>query len=634
MKSSLIPSILTIVATLATLSCSKSEQPVPASEPGYDYSKAESWMILPSDCPHEVDMFFIYPTCVSEITDTASYLSEADKITAMDSYYQTAAALGEYTNVFGPYYRQVGGEYIYQCSGNSEKFLGYVRRNGGKADIFAALDYYFKNYNNGRPFILAGHSQGSAMTRVVLDEYMKQHPEYYSRMVAAYAIGFALPKSWLAANPHIKTATGEADTGVVIGWNTQGPKNSLPSIVVSGEDYLINPLTWTTDASYGDKKFNLGTLEWDSTTHEPSAHYYPGIHDARIDTDKHVLICTTATKYAPGTIFGDEGLHVIDWSAYYDNLRVNGRKRIEAYLGHAIDVPVTDYSKSENWLRLEENPTHDVDVFYLLPTTVMHSEDAPTAIHNANDKLVAEMAYAGSTKTFEGHANIYAPYYRQAYTAIVGQCADAEQLEYYVGSNDGRDDAFAALDWYFEHYNNGKPFILAAHSQGSAISKIVFKEYFSKHPDYLSRLVAAYCIGFSFPKPWFDSTPTAKYATGATETGVIIAWNTEGPGCTTPSKVIGKDEVLINPLNWKTGSDYVGTSANHGSYVNGEVVIPGTGDAQIDANRGALICTTCTEYLTDIGEKSLHNNDWQLYYVNIRENAIARMTNYLGHEPR
>jgi len=336
MKRTLTLSILTIVTTLAILSCSKAGQSDPASESGYDYSKAESWMILPSDCPREVDMFFIYPTSVSEVTDTASYLSEEDKVTAKDFYCQTAEAMSGYTNVFAPYYRQVGGDYFDLCNVNSEKLLGMIRRNGGKTDIFAALDYYFTHYNNGRPFILAAHSQGSAMIRIVLDEYMKQHPEHYSRMVAAYAIGYALPKSWLAENTHIKTAKGETDTGVVIGWNTQGPDATLPSIVVSGEDYLINPLTWTTDDTYGDKNINLGTLEWDSAAHKPSAHYCPGIHDAQIDLDKLVLVCTTATQYSPGTIFGEKGLHVIDWSAYYDNLRVNGRKRIEAYLGHDI----------------------------------------------------------------------------------------------------------------------------------------------------------------------------------------------------------------------------------------------------------------------------------------------------------
>jgi len=30
-----------------------------------------------------------------------------------------------------------------------------------KADVFAAFDYFIKNFNMGRPFILAGHSQCS-----------------------------------------------------------------------------------------------------------------------------------------------------------------------------------------------------------------------------------------------------------------------------------------------------------------------------------------------------------------------------------------------------------------------------------------------------------------------------------------
>ena len=55
-----------------------------------------------------------------------------------------------------------------------------------KSDVFAAIDYYFKYLNGGRPFILVGHSQGSIMQSFVLAEYMKTHPEYLKRMIAAY----------------------------------------------------------------------------------------------------------------------------------------------------------------------------------------------------------------------------------------------------------------------------------------------------------------------------------------------------------------------------------------------------------------------------------------------------------------
>ena len=67
-----------------------------------------------------------------------------------------------------------------------------------KADLFAALDFYFEHLNRGRPFILAGHSQGSQMMTYVLTEYMEEHPEYYERMVAAYALGYSITKQLLA----------------------------------------------------------------------------------------------------------------------------------------------------------------------------------------------------------------------------------------------------------------------------------------------------------------------------------------------------------------------------------------------------------------------------------------------------
>ena len=75
-----------------------------------------------------------------------------------------------------------------------------------KQDVFAALDYYFENLNDGRPFILAGHSQGSAIQSLVLAEYMKAHPEYLERMVAAYVIGYSITGDYLKANPHLKFA--------------------------------------------------------------------------------------------------------------------------------------------------------------------------------------------------------------------------------------------------------------------------------------------------------------------------------------------------------------------------------------------------------------------------------------------
>jgi len=66
--------------------------------------------------------------------------------------------------------------------------------------------------NQGRPFILAGHSQGAATLIALLENYMTKHPEALERMIAAYPIGFAVTKDWLAKTG-LKFAEGAAMFG-------------------------------------------------------------------------------------------------------------------------------------------------------------------------------------------------------------------------------------------------------------------------------------------------------------------------------------------------------------------------------------------------------------------------------------
>ena len=106
------------------------------------------------------------------------------------------------------------------------KILGKKDREEYYTDLRKKiLDYYFENYNNGKPFILAGHSQGSQILTMILSDYMKEHPEHYKNMIAAYVIGYSVTDKYLAANPHLKFAEGADDTGVIISYNTEGPAN-------------------------------------------------------------------------------------------------------------------------------------------------------------------------------------------------------------------------------------------------------------------------------------------------------------------------------------------------------------------------------------------------------------------------
>lgn len=140
-----------------------------------DYSKKECWCKIP-EITKDVDTFYIYATeyIMGSLEDGApeyATLDNDEMIKGAESeYIGHATAYADSTNVFMPYYRQAGMPVMKKAwkeTGDCEAAITGMPYD----DITAALDYYFENYNEGRPFIIAGHSQGSCMTKLLLKKY-------------------------------------------------------------------------------------------------------------------------------------------------------------------------------------------------------------------------------------------------------------------------------------------------------------------------------------------------------------------------------------------------------------------------------------------------------------------------------
>ena len=299
-----------------------------------DYSDENNWMKIP-EITKEVDTFYIYPTVVADASEDVPDIVPIDyepmRTNAQGVYEMQGTVYEESTNVFAPYYRQSNLIAIGNLRGDD---LFQYQMQEQRTDIYAALDYYFENYNNGRPFILAGHSQGSIMSIIVLGDYMQAHPEYYERMVAAYPIGFSVTKEWLEEHPYLKFAEGADDTGVIITWNTEGPGNKgQDNIVVEEGAISINPLNWKRDDTYAGVDENLGSLVQNEETGEYEIK--DGMGDAQVDTERGVVICTTDTDYVPAAeVFGPASLHRWDYGLYYVNIQKNVADRINSYMSN------------------------------------------------------------------------------------------------------------------------------------------------------------------------------------------------------------------------------------------------------------------------------------------------------------
>lgn len=306
-----------------------------------NYSSAENWLSIQSSADKPVDVFYLYPSYYSKKDKNDPDVCNIDNVQmragARLGFEKEATAFETVGNIYAPFYRQADAVTCLSLPlDEQDKLLS----GATKADVFAAFDYYVKNYNKGRPFILAGHSQGSNMLLYLLSEYMSEHPDVYQRMVAAYVIGYSVTKDYMAANPHLKFAESADDTGVIISYNTQSPGfKGVNSVVLLGA-MVINPITWTRNETVADASKNQGSILLDkdgSVVRDDNGEFKRIMNyaDAGIDNQKGVLICSTvdAAEIAHGNAYVESGVfHIYDYPFYYYNIRENAEKRAEAFM--------------------------------------------------------------------------------------------------------------------------------------------------------------------------------------------------------------------------------------------------------------------------------------------------------------
>lgn len=341
-----IPLLIIAVWVNFTLAACSGKDATPGAM-ATDYSQAAHWLSLPA-VTEKVDVFYLYPTAWQKVNNSDPNICKIDNpsmlIGAPAAFARQATAFETVGNIYAPYYRQADGAYILALPLTEQHaFIAGIPT----LDAVAAFDYYIKHFNNGRPFILASHSQGSIVMINLLAGYMKDHPDVYSRMIAAYVIGYPVTAQYLADNPHLKFAEGPDDTGVIISWNTEAPVIDGANPILYGMvGRVINPLTWTTEETYVDNSYNLGSilLKSDGSVAEDANGNFELMTpsaDAQIDKTKGVLICSTVDPniWSPGPSIQNPGawpkgvFHSFEYPFYYYNIRANAQNRVNKYLG-------------------------------------------------------------------------------------------------------------------------------------------------------------------------------------------------------------------------------------------------------------------------------------------------------------
>lgn len=293
------------------------------------YADVDNWVYAETDVSgKDADVFFVNPT-VYKGTDEELFWKEYDKETKSSFVGAVNMEKGIYDDnarFFAPYYHQAALSAYYVPEEQSKDIFDLAY-----SQVKDAFEYYMECYNNGRPLILAGFSQGAQHCIRLLKDYSGDE-KFNSILVACYAIGWHFTEQEQDEYPDIHFAQGEKDTGVLIAFNSEAVDVQDSLMIPKGTKTLaINPLNWKNDGTVADKSMNLGAC---FTDYEGKIiKEIPQLTGAYIDDNRGALkVPDVNPQDYPSVLFEDGVYHIYDYQFFYRNLEKNVQTRIESFL--------------------------------------------------------------------------------------------------------------------------------------------------------------------------------------------------------------------------------------------------------------------------------------------------------------
>lgn len=316
-----------------------------------DYAASSAWAARPgmkspvldlpqgvASGPQSTDLFFIHPTTyLKPVIGNAAFDAggmTGSQIDAAVLRFQ-ASVFNACCRVYAPHYRQAS---LRAITGNDED--SHAADELAYADVKRAFEQFLRD-TQGRPFVLAAHSQGSIHALRLLQD-MIIGTELQRRMIVAYLPGVALPAE--IERLGLPVCRDASATRCVVSWNSERRghdderRKELAQIwwqgryaAIAGRPLVcVNPLNWEIDGTAAAQE-NLGGVYSDGRE-QPIPAPVPGVTDAQC----HAGLLEVLPKLAERRHFSDVltlgGVyHDFDYGLYYMNIRANVAQRIAAF---------------------------------------------------------------------------------------------------------------------------------------------------------------------------------------------------------------------------------------------------------------------------------------------------------------
>jgi len=248
-----------LLGVMLLLAACNTKTPVEPETTAIDYADTTYWYAF-GDTDKPADVFYVYPTVstISFADNDSSWFADITQVEVREEAngnQRFNKMLYDDYNFYAPYYRQM----IFESYNQPDSIL---RENAAFAaqDVKDAFQYYMEHSNQGRPFFLVGHSQGSQVLIELLKNGMTD--EQRQLMVAAYCIGYHVTAEELAQCPErLAPAADSLETGKLIVFNSATDTAALAS-VSRGDVVGVNPTVWSAIADTIPAEYQLGMAKY------------------------------------------------------------------------------------------------------------------------------------------------------------------------------------------------------------------------------------------------------------------------------------------------------------------------------------------------------------------------------------
>jgi hypothetical protein len=349
------------------------------------------------------DVFFVHPTMYFGRESWNARLDDARVNELIDEMVipLEASIFNASCRVWAPRYRQAT---LYAFLGARRSARQALRLAFG--DVRRAFEHWVEHLSQGRPFFVAGHSQGCLHAIRLLEEVIDRDPDLSRRMVAAYTVGFtfpidkflsslsarrrslatpqAAPREYGRGLQRLRPAADARDHGgVVAAWDTwlegggphprfdrtehwypgSGQDGGRWERRGTGKPLCVNPLTWRRDTAPAPRELHRGAVTVELADRPATFSLFgddplglrakglsapkPHLVSARCGEDGYLYISEPPDPELRRMVMPGGNYHNYDLAMFYMDVRHNVEERLAAYLAARDDAAAVSRSASQ-----------------------------------------------------------------------------------------------------------------------------------------------------------------------------------------------------------------------------------------------------------------------------------------------